>query len=44
MCFLHLPFRLSFVSTVFDCNAPFNDVTPLSPILFPVDLTRMKKR
>ena len=40
---LCLPFRLRFVSVVFDFNASLNDVAPASPTLFPVDLTRMKK-
>ena len=30
--------RLSFVSVVFDFNASLNDVAPVSPMLFPVDL------
>ena len=30
--------RRSFVSVVFDFNASLNDVAPVSPILFPVDL------
>ena len=36
-------FRLSSVSVVFDFNAPLNDVAPVSPILFPVDLIIMEK-
>ena len=35
--------RSSFASVVFDFNASLNDVAPLSPILFPVDLMNMKK-
>ena len=35
--------RLSFVSVVFDFNAPLNDAAPLIPMLFPVDLMRMEK-
>ena len=35
--------RLSFVSVVFDFNASLNDVAPVSPMLFPVDLMRMEK-
>ena len=41
--FLGLPPSLSFVSVVFDFNASLNDASPLSPMLFPVDLMRMKK-
>ena len=33
--------RSSFVSVVFDFNASLNDVAPISPMLFPVDLMRM---
>ena len=40
-CLLHL--RLSRVSVVFDFNASLNDATPVSPMLFPVDLMKMKK-
>ena len=32
--------RLSFVSVLFDFNASLNDVAPVSPRLFPVDLMR----
>ena len=39
----YIPFRLSFVSVVFDFNASLNDVAPLSPMLLPVDLMRMEK-
>ena len=39
---LHL--RLSFVSVVFDFNASLNDVAPVSPMLFSVDLMRIKKQ
>ena len=34
--------RLSLVSVVFVFNASLNDVVPVSPMLFPVDLMRMK--
>ena len=37
------PLRSSFVSVVFDFNASLNDVAPLSPMLFPVDLMRMEE-
>ena len=40
---LCLPSRSSFVSVVFDFKASLNDVAPVSPILFPVDLMRMEK-
>ena len=40
---LCLQLILSFASVVFDFSAPLNDVAPLSPILFPVDLMRMEK-
>ena len=46
ICVLFLlssPVRLSSVSVVFDFNASLNDVAPVSPILFPVDLMRMEK-
>ena len=35
--------RLSFVSVVFDFNASLNNVAPVSPILFTVDVMRMGK-
>ena len=35
--------RLSFVSVVFDFSASLNDVAPVSPILFPDDVMKMKK-
>ena len=35
--------RLSFVSVVFDFNASLNDVAPVSPILFSIDLMLMEK-
>ena len=35
--------RLSLVSVVFVFNASLNDVVPVSPMLFPVDLMRLKK-
>ena len=41
ICVLFLlssPHRLSFVSVVFDFNAPLNDVAPLSLMTFAVDL------
>ena len=41
--FLCSPQKLSFVSVVFDFNASLNDVAPVSPIKFPVDLMRMEK-
>ena len=31
------------MSVVFDFNASLNDATPVSPMLFPVDLMKMKK-
>ena len=36
--------RLSLVSVVFDFNASLNDITPLSPIPFPVDLMVIEKK
>ena len=45
ICVLFLlcsPLRSSFVSVVFDFNASLIDVAPVSPILFPVELKRMK--
>ena len=30
--------RLSLVSVVFDFNASLNDIAPVSPVLFPVDV------
>ena len=36
-------YRLSFVSVVFDFNASLNDATPVSPILFPVDVMNKKE-
>ena len=35
--------RLSFVSVVFDFNDSRNVVTPVSPILLPVDVKRKEK-
>ena len=35
--------RLSSVSVVFDFNASLNDVAPVSPILFSVDVMRIEK-
>ena len=44
MCFLlPLQFRSSLVSVVFDFNDSLNDATPLSPILFPVDVMMNEK-
>ena len=46
ICVLFLlssPLRLSSVSVAFDFNASPNDVAPVSPIQFPVDLMRMEK-
>ena len=40
---LSLPVRSSSVSVVFDFNASLNDVVPVSPMLFPVDFTRMEE-
>ena len=40
---LYLLPRLSFVSVVFDFSASLIDVVPDPPILFAVDLMRMKK-
>ena len=37
------PQSVSSVSALFDFNASLNDVVPLSPMLFPVDLMRMEK-
>ena len=34
---------LSSVSVVFDFNASFNDATPVSPMLLPVDVVRNGK-
>ena len=31
------------MSVVFDFNASFNDVAPVSPMLFPVDVKRNEK-
>ena len=46
VCVLFLlssPHRLSFLIVVFDFNASLNDVTPVSPILLPVDLVKKRK-
>ena len=44
MCLLlSLQNRLRSVSVVFDFNASHNDVAPLSPMLFPVDVIRKEK-
>ena len=40
---LSSPYRLSFVSVVFDFNASLNDVAPVSPIQFPVDSMKGEK-
>ena len=37
------PFRLSFVSVVFDFNASLNDVAPVSPMLLPVVFLQNKE-
>ena len=37
------PFRLSSVSVVFDFNASLNDVTPVSSMVFTVDVKRKEK-
>ena len=36
-------FRLSFVSVVFDFNDSLNDVAPVFPILFAVEVKRREK-
>ena len=44
MCLLlSSPIRSSLVSVVFDFNDSLNDVAPLSPIPFPVDMKRKRK-
>ena len=46
MCVFFLlssPLRLSLVSVVFDFNASLNDVAPVSPTLFTVDVMRTEK-
>ena len=46
ICVLFLfssPLRLSFLSVVFDFNTSLNDVAPVTPISFPVDLVKMEK-
>ena len=35
--------RSSLVSVVFDFSASLNDVAPVSPMLFPVDLMKIEK-
>ena len=40
---LYSRLRLSFVIDVFDFNASLNDFAPLSPMLFTVDMMRLKK-
>ena len=35
--------RLSFLSDVFDFNDLLNDVAPLSPMPFPIDVNRKEK-
>ena len=41
--FLSSQLRLSAVSVAFDFSASLNDVTPVSPISFPVDEKRKEK-
>ena len=41
--FLSSLLRLSFMSVLFDFNASLNDVAPVSPMLFPVDVMRDEK-
>ena len=36
-------YRLSLVSVVFDFNDSLNDVAPVSPIMFSVDMNRNRK-
>ena len=46
MCVFFLlssPYRLSFVSVVFDFNDSLNDVAPVSPMPLAVDVMRMEK-
>ena len=38
-----LPLRSSIANVAFDFNSSLNDVAPVSPMLFPVDLMRMKE-
>ena len=40
---LSLPHRLSSVSVVFDFNDSLNDVAPVSPILFSIDVMRIER-
>ena len=40
---LHLQYKSSSASVVFDFNASLNDVAPVSPMLLTVDLIRMKE-
>ena len=40
---LHLPYRWSSVSVVFDFSDSANDVAPVSPILLSVDINRKEK-
>ena len=40
---LYLPSSLSFVSVVFALSASLNDVAPVSPMSFSVDLMKRKK-
>ena len=42
-CFFCPHSRSSAASVVFDFNASLNDVAPVSPILFSVDLLRMER-
>ena len=43
VCLLFSPFRLSFVSVVFDFNNSLNDVVPLSSISLPVYVNKKEK-
>ena len=42
-CLFYSPLRSSSVSVVFDFSASLNNVAPVPPILFPVDLMRIEK-
>ena len=42
--FVNSLYRSRTVSVVFDFNASLNDAAPVSPMLLPVDLMRMKKK
>ena len=41
---LSSPLRLSSVNVVFDFNDSLNDVVPMSPMLFPVDVMKKEKK